>query len=256
MGWCPSCKSEYVEGIIECADCGLKLTDELIPEDDFEAGKKDEEAAKKDEEALYLEFIKRASSEEGLEFNGEASEEMLEKLKEAAANEMAARMRSQAARVYQNNDERAEEHRTSAYTLILVGGVGAVVIALFFFDILPFQMVGFSKYMITGVMGVLFILFLVMGILSMKKSQVLAIRAGKEENLTKEIRGWCLNNLAAAKLDEELFSAEEMLELSDEIKYFRRFEKMQETLNQQFLNLDESYLDRLIDEVYQEIFEA
>jgi hypothetical protein len=223
--------------------------DELVDEPDE---KETETVA--DEEAAYMEFIKKISSDEGLSLDGETSEEMVEQLKEAAAREMAAQMRSQAAKVYRNNDERAEEHRTSAYTLILVGGIGVIAIGLFFFDILPFQMTGFSKNMITGVMGVLFILFLVMGVISMKNSRILAVRAGKEENLTNEIKNWCLANLSASLIDGEIFTDEEADELSDEIKYFRRFEKMQEMLNNQFLNLEEGYLDRLIVEVYPEIF--
>jgi hypothetical protein len=95
-----------------------------------------------------------------------------------------------------------------------------------------------------------------MGLISMKNSRVLAVRAGKENNLTKEIRNWCLNTMTADALDETIFTVDEVAELSDEIKYFRRIEKIQELLNNQFVNLDESYMDRLIDEIYPEIFEC
>lgn len=38
MPWCPSCKTEYREGFVECADCGCDLVEELdacVQEDDL-----------------------------------------------------------------------------------------------------------------------------------------------------------------------------------------------------------------------------
>jgi hypothetical protein len=34
MAYCPNCKSEYVEGVTKCADCGADLTAELKEDDE------------------------------------------------------------------------------------------------------------------------------------------------------------------------------------------------------------------------------
>lgn len=154
--------------------------------------------------------------------------------------------------VYVNNEERAEENRTSAYTLLSVGTVGLIVVILFFLGIIPISMTVFGKYMISGVMGVLFILFLVMGIVSLRNFKLFKKRAVKENNLTEEIKNWCIRNLHPEAMDEEL---ELNAEIPDELKYFQRFDAVKEAVQKQFLNLDESYVERLVEEIYPELFE-
>ena len=34
--YCPGCRSEYIDGVSKCPDCGVALVDELPPEDDRE----------------------------------------------------------------------------------------------------------------------------------------------------------------------------------------------------------------------------
>ena len=104
--------------------------------------------------------------------------------------------------------------------------------------------------MISGVMGVMFVLFIIMGIVSMKNSRVLEKKAGKENNLTQEIKKWCLDNLSESFIDGSYEPGEQ----TEEEKYFKRFDIIKGLIQKQFMNLDEAYLDRLIDEVYPEIF--
>ncbi len=153
---------------------------------------------------------------------------------------------------YINNEEMAEENRSSAAALLLTGGIGLVLMVLFFFDLLPVRMGGVNKYLISGVMGTLFVLFFIMGVVSLRNFKVLSGKAQKENNLTEQIRKWCLDNLTKAGVDEALSFDDEMTE---EVKYFQRLEEMKKLVNKQFMNLDERYLDRLMDEVYPFIFE-
>jgi hypothetical protein len=242
MSWCPECKSEYRAGIAKCADCGLALVDELPSA---------AAVAEPQDDAALMEFIKKAAT--GEDVAADETEEMREKLKMAAEREMAARIRTQPAKVYQNSSERAEENRSSAQALIVTGVVGIIILILFFFDVLPYQVAGFGKYMMTAVMGVLFVLFLVMGVLALKKSRVLETKATEEDNQTKEIKAWCAGNLAADRLDSEVFTEGEA-GLDDEIKYFRRTDRISELINGQFANLAEGYLESLIDEIYEEMY--
>lgn len=153
--------------------------------------------------------------------------------------------------VYINNEERAEENRTSAYTFLIVGGVGFIAIVLFFIGVIDIKVSLTSKYMITGVMGVLFLLFIVMGIISMKNFKTFKRKACKENNLTIEIKKWCMENFRQEEIDSLLEIAEQI----EEEKYFQRFDHMKNAIKNQFMNLDESYLDRLVEEIYPEVFE-
>ena len=237
MAWCPKCKCEYVEGVTICADCGCELVDKLQEE------QPEPELTQQDALAMI-----QAVKESGKDIPEELFEEM-EGAEEFFSDEDEPSAGYQSP--YVNNEEKAEENRTSAYTLLTVGGAGLIVIALFFLGIIDFGTSLTNKYMITGVMGVLFILFIVMGIVSLKNSKILTKKAHKENNLTAEIKKWCIDNLKEKEIDQLLSLEQQSLEL----KYFQRFDYMKKAIQKQFMNLDESYLDRLIEEVYADIFE-
>ena len=67
------------------------------------------------------------------------------------------------------------------------------------------------------------------------------------------MKKWCEGNLTAEIVDKDLFCEEESAE---EIKYFKRVEKMRQMISYQFMNLDEGFLDSFIEDYYPGIFET
>lgn len=224
MAWCPVCKCEYVEGITVCADCGCELVEELP------VSKETEDMP----EAVLTELEGSAEQEsfEDFEFDEEEARPAYHHL-------------------YRNNEEKAEDSRTSAYALLGVGCLGFIAVILFFCDVIDMPMSVTDKYMFSGVMGVFFLLFIIMGAVSLRNSRILTGKAHKEKNLTIEIKKWCVGSMEKGRIDQEL----ELAGQQEELKYFQRIDYMKKMISRQFMNLDEAYLDRLIEEVYPEIFE-
>ena len=142
MAWCPNCKCEYVEGIKVCADCGCELVEELPDEK---------------RQAVLPELQEYFPEEDG---ESADREDMAEDWQEE--DESVSEPESSYRHFYVNNEEKAEDNKTSAYTLLTVGSLGFLVIILIFFDVIHIYMSLTNKYIVTGVMGVLFLLFIIM----------------------------------------------------------------------------------------------
>lgn len=272
MPWCPKCKNEYVEGTKECANCKVELVERLEEKKSITFG----EAGEMERLKEFLEYNSIENAE--VIFNSEDNtyELQVEKEDEKQAKKLTAVfLREEAAKeaanaetekddskkaagytIYQNNAAKAEDNKSSAFTLLLVGGVGIVVIILCMTGVISLSLSTTSKYMVYGVMGALFILFLVMGVVSLRSSKVFALKAQKEDSLTEEITNWCLTDLKADMIDRMILDEDgDAEEISEEMKYFKRIEKMKELINEKFLNLDEAYLEHILDDIYSGIFD-
>jgi len=229
MPWCPKCRNEYYKGFTVCADCGCELVDELPTEE--EQSMEEPSIEEINEAELYMD------------------EELQTEIEEAA--QRAASYKP--VKAYRNYQEKAADNKSSAVTLLGFGFVGLIVVILAALDIISFPINSSSKMMIYGVMGTMFVLFIVMGFVSARNAKKYAEEANAEDSLSAEIKKWCAANLSKEIIDKDLFGEEEQ-DLSDELMYFKRFEKMKQMISEHFMNLGDDYLDRFIDEYYQEIF--
>ncbi|MBD5475181.1 MAG: hypothetical protein HDR17_04235 [Lachnospiraceae bacterium] len=242
MPWCPVCKSEYREGIERCAECKVELVDQLEDEKEQSA-----EAVQQDYGYPIEESAANSNVLEGYVAFGD-DHETTEKDSIPDPPPIY--------HAYQNSAAKAEDNRSSAYTLLFVGIVGFILVLLVFMGVIPiYRSSGTTKYLVCGVMGALFVLFIVFGAVSMRNSKILFIKAKSEDSLLSEMTKWCEEHLSAQQIDDGLFVAEAGENIPDEQKYFKRTDKMKSIINDKFMNLDEALLEHFVDEYYQELFE-
>lgn len=269
MPWCPKCKNEYREGIQICADCGCELISEeaadrvailfgekekmerlkgfleynqitssrisfIENENVYELSVAcaDKELAKKS----ILIFVQQEAEREAASCEAQREQEAEEEPETAASG-----------LTYESNEQRARDNKSSAVVLFLIGGAGLVFLALCIAGILPFSFRG----IVYGVMGALFLIFIILGFVSMKNFKELSQKAASENSLVDSMTKWCLENLKASEweTDADGDTADESL------TYFKRVNWMKEKIQNQFLNLDESFLEHFIDDIYDDIFE-
>lgn len=272
MPWCPNCKIEYRAGIKVCADCGHELQDEtnngLVP---VLFGKQDEINILKDflvyskiesvsvseaeEEGFYELLVSESEADTAKKL---AMTFIQQKALEYSASHLVMEdeddEETKVVGPYQNSAQKAEDNKSSGITLLGVGGVGIVLLILAITDVIPLNLSVTSKYMVYGVMGALFVLFIVMGVVSMRNSKIFAKKAESENSLRSTIEKWCLENLIAEELDNEIFGVNAS-SVSEEAKYFSRAALMKKKISNQFVNLDNQFLDTFVDEIYEDIFE-
>ncbi len=283
MPWCPKCKSEYREGFTVCADCGCELVEEEQVDEQVTLTFGDEDQMrslevflksnqilsvelKRDESDGLCELLvdKRSKqkavgvmqvflvqenrkTEDGPGADGETTdgEGAEEQLREAVA----ARRAFGSSSLYQDSSQRADENRSSAWVLLILGALGLLAVVLGVLGILPLKLG--NPYLFYGVMGAIFVLFVVAGVVSMKNAKSFAGKAASENSLRNTMLDWCRQQLDGREIDREIGISDD----SEEIRYFNRTAYIRERLNHQFVNLDQDFLEQFIDDqVYEMVF--
>lgn len=279
MPWCPKCKNEYREGIKVCADCGCELiSDETKgmtatmfgPEDEINtlrdfliySGIKTARSEKAAEEGVFELYVPKKEEDQAkklvdfflLQRELERREaEMKETGIVSGEDQNADEEETGSAGEYQDSSQRAEDNKSSGLMLLAFGTLGIVVLILCITGVIPLRLNATSSYMIYGIMSALFILFLVMGVISMRSFKVFAKKAESENSLKSTMEKWCRENLDGEAMDRELFEHNEK-DLTEEAKYFKRIELLKKRIRSKFLNLDSSFLERFADDIYEKIF--
>ncbi len=213
--WCPNCKNEYVDGITVCADCKAALVDKLPEKSSFR--------------------------------NGIMPDEDIANLSEISSDSP----KSTVAPAFVKSSQKLEDVRSTACTFTLVGGIGLIAILLIAFRVIPMDIAAYTRYMMTIVMGILFAIFLAVGIRSFMQMKDLQKQTIKEEDLTDRLKTAFFEKTDAASIDAKISN---ISDFSMEQLYFQRYEIMKQILLELDPLLEESYLDHLIESFYGSLF--
>lgn len=153
-------------------------------------------------------------------------------------------------KVYVSKESKKEETKSTAYSFLLVSILGFIALILFSTGVLPIHVADYMKIMLCVVMGVMLLIFFVIGIVSLRQLKTLDTQAQKENNLESEIISWFTDTYTTNDIDESFGE-----EISGQDLYFKRYEIMTRFLSKQYPDLEETFLDHLVEELYGELFE-
>lgn len=289
MAICPNCKLEYENGIKICADCKCELLDKL-PELDIDIPMYYD----KDEEYIntlinYLNYSKIKEVDKRYDdeqesfciYTDSANEKKVKRLlntyfdnelKEEAQTEPSEPETDDSKDNTENSDsselspfnnienapanyvKKADKYKDlqgSAISLITVGILGDVYLIGKVLGLINFGPVlnQLSNILFLIVMGTLFNVFLIGGILAYKSSKTIKNEIGTEEETTAAI----LDEFTA-KTAEELDSNYDTTG-NEGALYFNRTDYLKKQITEKYGELDEAYLEDLIEQIYQAIFD-
>lgn len=277
MPWCPVCKNEYKEGILRCADCNVDLVEQLaeetkaiyfgelkklerinsfLKENGIESGKITFEQEEQVYELAVLESEhKKASRILGVFLKEESKNAGSHTEDEKEGEAEAEPKKQEPAAVYVDKKYRADEYKTSAYTLFFVGVLGIVFLICVAFGIVPvFHLGTTTKIMMYVVLGALFLVFLGFGIYSMKAYKKILAESQEEENLIEKIEAY-LNKTLTKEAVEALLAEKEAESENQEDMYFEVTAVIEAEMKKAFPDLDEALLEKLTEDHYTRLYE-
>lgn len=155
--------------------------------------------------------------------------------------------------MYQKKKSEYESTKSTGYTFLPLGLIGLILCILVITDVIELPMSQTTKIEMCVVLGLLFIIFIIIGIWHLKALKNLAHEVDDDEKRTSDIRQWFLNNYSPEKIDRECMISQD---IPEEQRYFSRYEYMKQELLAHYPDLSEEYSDFMLEELYNEFYQG
>lgn len=148
---------------------------------------------------------------------------------------------------YVKKEDQFKDLKSTAFTFFFVSILGLLVLLLNAIGIINI----FSGIYPYVVMGIMFIAFLYVGFSSLSKSKRVEQEISSELDMTESIEKWLMQNITKEQLD-----ALDTDESNPEVSFLKKLDYMKELILEEFGEMDESYLDHVVEEYYNTHFET
>ncbi len=151
------------------------------------------------------------------------------------------------AEVYVTKSDVSKDMFSTAITFLVFAALLMVFLVLNALDIITL----FNNTASLIVIGVLSLSCCLVGINAIKRSRKAEIESYSEEQLTDSINKWLDENVT-----DDMFDELDTADMSEEVRYLRRTEIIKQKLDETYPNLNDDYVDALLDDFYDTRFSA
>ncbi len=179
--------------------------------------------------------------DEALELEEEVTEEMSELNTQKAFREPT---------LYDSKEEKYKDNLSSAFTFLICGVIGLVVVLLN--DLGVFKLVtkdSSSFITINVILIAMFLLFCGIGVWSLIYSKKLKLEAKEENDKIKEINDFLEENVFKEDIDREVD-----VDIPDELKFFSRVDYVKDRLDSEFSDYDESLVSMVSEKYIEKLY--
>lgn len=151
---------------------------------------------------------------------------------------------------YVDAGKKLEDAASTAWSFTFLGALGFIILILIWAGILPLSISYGTLLLGTIIMGILFLIFILVGIRAFfDRRRLRSVKAKEDANIC-QIRQWFQEYYSADAIsngmDEEDLSIEQL--------YFLRSENISRLLAEEFPELEESFAEYMLENIYQMYF--
>jgi len=236
---------EFIDGITVCSDCGGPL---VASREEADAIKRRErEMAEAAAAASFAETMQAAMDEAAAdEFSGDDPSD------EAVHHAKAARI-SGRPQVYVKKSQQYDDFKSSAFTFFLIGAAALIIGVSGCAGILPLPMTRASRILPFGIITLMGAASLAVAISSKRSADKIHSQVKTEEDTTRRLTTWFIENYTAARLDARITN--DYGELAPEELSLKRLELIQDLLITSHDLPDQNYADLLAEEIYGKLYD-